>query len=149
MTWSEQLMGNDKQMSYIVLANFFVLVQWFVYILEVGKPVGPLVLELQATFAFLPLPNHTRILELFLVADKQLFVHSSVARPSVWPLLSILYKLITECLDWVQIDFPMRRDFDCANKTRKVLGKCFIRMPRLSPLWYTDPTRRFPMKFYR
>ena len=54
------------------------------YILEVGKPVGPLVLELQAAFAFLPLPNHTRILELFLVADKQLFVHSSVARPSVW-----------------------------------------------------------------
>ena len=69
------------------------------YILEVGKPVGPLVLELQATFAFLPLPNHTRILELFLVADKQLFVHSSVARPSVWSIT----------LNSIQIDYRMLR----------------------------------------
>ena len=69
------------------------------YILEVGKPVGPLVLELQAVFAYLPLPNHTRILDLLLVADEQLFFHSSVARPSVWSIT----------LNSIQIDYRMLR----------------------------------------
>ena len=40
-----------------------------------------------------------------------------------------------ECLDRVQIDFPMNLDFDYANGN-SAWKKCFIQMAKLSQLYY-------------